>query len=408
MSTKTTRASSPAVVANKKSDADAKTEDCSVLQKSERLTKEADDPQGFVAGLRSLFEATKGSAWPVLNIYLMMTASHPAKEVNEKGDFSGGTLRGYAGRLSDHLAVQAGSVPKIGLAIIVWNFTVDFEAASLGWSGSFCGWESKVLYRDLFLMLVIAGGWDWLLYFSPFKNRLMPYKFNKKYPPLIQLRRDVFWTTSATVLASLQEILLMKWWAGSNFHSTLFGTAPVGETEIPWNVPFFGSDYTPYFVMWTLTMFYWRIAHFYFIHRNMHPWWNRKFAHRDVGAFLYRHVHSHHHKSHNPTAFSGISMTPIESIAYISAALIPLCFRHGCHPWIHLYTKIDLIVGAQIGHSGFDEFGGGNYFHQMHHAHFECNYGHSLVPLDWLMGTFEDGSSYDTTKKDTKMEAHQE
>ena len=39
---------------------------------------------------------------------------------------------------------------------------------------------------------------------------------------------------------------------------------------------------------------------------------------------------------------------------YLSAALIPLMFRSGCHPWIHLYTKLDLIIGAQIGHDGFD------------------------------------------------------
>merc|ERR1719174_2092339 len=91
-------------------------------------------------------------------------------------------------------------------------------------------------------------------------------------------------------------------------------------------------------------MLYWRIIHFYFIHRGMHPWWNRSYGLQqgDIGAFLYRYVHAHHHKSYNPTAFSGISMLPVESILYLSAALIPLLFRSGCHPWIHLYTKLDL------------------------------------------------------------------
>ena len=148
-------------------------------------------------------------------------------------------------------------------------------------------------------------------------------------------------------------------------------------------------------------MLHWRILHFWFIHRNMHPWWNRNngLAQLDVGAFLYRWVHSHHHKSHNPTAFSGISMTPVESVAYISAALIPMMWRHGCPPWIHLYTKLDLIIGAQIGHDGFDAPGGGSYYHQLHHAHFECNYGDSAFPMDWLCGTFEDGSKWDKSAK---------
>ena len=59
-------------------------------------------------------------------------------------------------------------------------------------------------------------------------------------------------------------------------------------------------------------------------------------------------MHAHHHRSYNPTAFSGFSMVPVESVLYISAALIPLMFRSGCHPWIHLYTKLDLIIGAQV------------------------------------------------------------
>jgi sterol desaturase/sphingolipid hydroxylase (fatty acid hydroxylase superfamily) len=34
-------------------------------------------------------------------------------------------------------------------------------------------------------------------------------------------------------------------------------------------------------------------------------------------------VHSLHHKSYNPTAFSGTNMHPVESTLYYSAALIP-------------------------------------------------------------------------------------
>jgi sterol desaturase/sphingolipid hydroxylase (fatty acid hydroxylase superfamily) len=84
-------------------------------------------------------------------------------------------------------------------------------------------------------------------------------------------------------------------------------------------------------------------------------------------------------------------MLPVESILYFSAALIPLCFRHGCHPFIVLYTKLDLAIGAQLGHSGFDAFGCGSYFHQLHHERFESNYGEPMVPLDWLFGTYDDG-----------------
>ena len=41
----------------------------------------------------------------------------------------------------------------------------------------------------------------------------------------------------------------------------------------------------------------------YFLFRGMHPW--RTEVIPDFGKFAYRHVHALHHKSYNPTAFSG-------------------------------------------------------------------------------------------------------
>ena len=61
--------------------------------------------------------------------------------------------------------------------------------------------------------------------------------------------------------------------------------------------------------LWAFLMFVYRDAHFYCIHRMMHPWRTTRFP--DVGKFLYKHVHSLHHKSYNPSAWSGISMHPV-------------------------------------------------------------------------------------------------
>lgn len=35
----------------------------------------------------------------------------------------------------------------------------------------------------------------------------------------------------------------------------------------------------------------------------------------------------------------------------------------------------------------------GDFFHQLHHRYFECNYGTSEVPFDKWFGTFHDGSA---------------
>ena len=65
------------------------------------------------------------------------------------------------------------------------------------------------------------------------------------------------------------------------------------------------------------------------------------------------------------------------------------------HPPIHTRTQaiplaciIDCAVGAWLGHDGFQWPGSGDYFHQLHHMHFDCNYGAMHVPIDKWLGTF--------------------
>jgi hypothetical protein len=79
----------------------------------------------------------------------------------------------------------------------------------------------------------------------------------------------------------------------------------------------------------------------------IHPWRTTKVP--DVGKFLYKHVHSLHHKAYNPTALSGVRMHPVESALYFSAALIPVAF--GAHPVPGFsYCLIDMTIGALLGH----------------------------------------------------------
>ena len=52
-----------------------------------------------------------------------------------------------------------------------------------------------------------------------------------------------------------------------------------------------------------------------FLQRFMHTWWPGTKSSWDFGAFLYRHVHSLHHASKNPSAFAGVAMHPVECVA---------------------------------------------------------------------------------------------
>jgi len=67
----------------------------------------------------------------------------------------------------------------------------------------------------------------------------------------------------------------------------------------------------------------------------------------------------------NITAWSGISMHPIEGFIYEHAAVFPCMFFH--HPTIIWFTKIHLTLAAILGHDGYDFPGAGDWLHYIHH-----------------------------------------
>jgi len=398
-----------------------------------------------------IWDLLEASCFPFANVYRFLNTP-PLPEVPEgqsmsidlHGGFLGAPLRPYYD-WAQLVFLQFASVPLLALTALCWTYTVDTAAAAQGYDFSLQGWCTCIVLRDFVLTLTVAGGFDYLLYHSPLcKPGMRAYKFNKDYPSREQLLRDVRWTVCAQLLASLQEVLVVRYWScsSSSTSSISISTSSISHRE----TAFFSSEHTTGYLLWICSMFYWRMGHFYASHRAMHPWFplpcngnghgngsdngsgkgtsvgadasqtnqagqstywlQRQLRRWDVGRFLFKHVHSHHHKSHNCSAFNGISMTPVESITYFSAALIPMLFVSGCHPVVHLYTKLDLSIGAQVGHSGFDAFGCGSYYHQLHHAHSDCNYGDGALPLDWLFGTFEDGRKYQYKyKKDKAVRA---
>ena len=155
-------------------------------------------------------------------------------------------------------------------------------------------------------------------------------------------------------------------------------------------------------VLSVLAVTYWRQLHFYAVHRFMHPWWRagNGLAHGDVGAFLYRWVHSLHHKSHNPGPWAGLAMHPVEHLFYYSCCLLPLLAP--LHPMHFLYAKFHADVSPLGGHDGHGPPGGNSDYHYIHHAHFHVNFGAPLPYLnpDRLFGTFVDPALWRACGKD--------
>lgn len=275
------------------------------------------------------------------------------------------TAKGFPTSMWDFIPVVVGVIPKALLAFVVWN--VQYESLIASAKTFELDWMLRVLMRNIVGTLLICCSWDWFLYFSPWKKSLEPFKYNKVYPGYDQLSRDVTYTLSSSFFASLLECYAL--------HG--FATGKLGTD----------SDlFTTKNIMLSVFVTFWRIPHFHFIHRGMHPW--RTTSIPDLGYYLYKYVHSLHHKSYNPTSFSGTSMHPVEGFSYYTASFLPwLCFS-SCHPYVFLLCHFDLAIGAWLGHDGFQYPGSGNYFHQLHHQYFEINYGDTIVPLDWLFGTF--------------------
>jgi len=79
-------------------------------------------------------------------------------------------------------------------------------------------------------------------------------------------------------------------------------------------------------------------------------------------------------------------MHPVEATLYYSAGIMPALL--GLHPVLSLGCIADCAFGAWLGHDGFQWPGSGDYFHNLHHRHFDCNYGASHVPMDYWFGTY--------------------
>lgn len=220
-----------------------------------------------------------------------------------------------------HIGGMTQSLRAFALAYIsiYWIHGGDdgYQYAAFGRGATFdLEWMLPILYRNLIGTWLICGFWDYILYFSPLASGFKPYKIIAEYPTNSQFIHDAFWTTSATVTATVIE------W----FTCYLMAT---GSLSFDLNM----ADKPLKYVFWALFLTHVREPHFYCLHRLMHPW--RKEGIPDIGKFLYKHVHSLHHKSSNITSFSGTNMHPVESTLYYTPGLIA-AYVFACHPVLAL------------------------------------------------------------------------
>ena len=243
------------------------------------------------------------------------------------------------------------------------------------------GWILVVLGRNMALMLVIAGGLH--LYLHRWRRQGSTHRYETRElgrdDPRFLCRDQVIdnmaWSMgSGVVLWSAIEVLFL--------HAYANGALPA----LAWSAhPF-------WFAALFLAIPFWQSAHFFVIHRLLH--WRP----------LYRLVHAVHHRNVAIGPWSGISMHPIEHLLYFSSVAIHLVVPSSpLHVIFHMQF---LVFGAVQSHCGFADLvvrgratlALGDFFHQLHHRYFHCNYGADYVQLDRWSGSFHDGTAEATRR----------
>ena len=243
------------------------------------------------------------------------------------------------------------------------------------------GWMFRVWLANLLPQCLVAGALHWWLYMR--KGQGLRKKFEKRdlarangtFTFNNQVLDNIWWTLgSAITVATVYQWGIF--WMMAN------GVAPV--------VRFAESPI--WFLVWMALIPMWSSFHFYWIHRLEHS------------PRLYHRVHAVHHRNVNIGPWSGISNHWFENALYFTTYWIHLVVPS--HPLHLVFHAMFQQVSPVLSHSGFEDVivsdkervRTGDFFHQLHHRYFECNYGTSEVPFDKWFGTYHDGTAEGTLR----------
>ena len=244
-----------------------------------------------------------------------------------------------------------------------WNWVGRIAAINFGWTILL----ASALHLYLFVFCAQA---------TRMKFDIRPMEKSSRFTFGNQVWDNMFWTLAASVV-------LWTVWSVLYYNVVANGWVPtlasVGSSPI-------------WFVLFFFVIRFWQSFHFYWIHRLIHI------------PFLFKHVHSLHHRNVNVGPWSGLAMHPVEGSLYFSGLLIHFVLpSHPIHIMFHMFS---LSLGAVYSHSGFENLlvrdkeamKAGSFHHQLHHRFFECNYGSEEMPLDRWFGSFHDGTDAATKR----------
>ena len=266
--------------------------------------------------------------------------------------------------------------------LYLWFVIPDRETlATFSWD-----WALWLLFVNMAGIFVLYGAIEFFYYVKRIQGDR--WRYNHKFPA--DNPSDVFWFKSQNI---------------DNFLRSFFITVPlwtVVEIVMLWAYANSWAVWLPWTTHWvwlTVVILLAPAVHeiyFFCLHRLIHT------------PLLYKHIHSVHHNSINPSPWSSLSMHPGEGFPYMAEAWLHLLIPS--NPICAYFTLHAAGFGAINGHLGFEKLeltedttlDSHAYVHYLHHKYFEVNYGgDGVVPLDMLFGTWHDGSK----EADEKMKA---
>lgn len=135
----------------------------------------------------------------------------------------------------------------------------------------------------------------------------------------------------------------------------------------------------PYLLFSIVALFLWLEATAYYIHAMLHiPW-------------FYKTLHKHHHRYHSPTAYSAVSMSPIE-LSFLNLAVVAPLFMLPLNATVFVAEVAYIYYFGLMDHSGvmmdsWFPWQPHTKFHDDHHRYFHCNFGFNTYLFDYLHGT---------------------
>ena len=191
------------------------------------------------------------------------------------------------------------------------------------------GWVARIVAFNIAAEVLLVGFWHQMTYGNGVADKdeasgpLAGFKFNKVVPygPKAlasgerHLRREMILQTLGWLQAAALQVAFARLYAtgaigalgGAHFWAGIGGAWPASGALLAATL---AHPSTQWNVASVLAVTYWREIHFYFCHRMIHPWTSGPISSApwwDLGALLYTHAHSWHHKSTNPGPWSGMS-----------------------------------------------------------------------------------------------------